>query len=351
MPNLYRRGLGSNTYRPALFLQERHAFCARLLALRHKLSAKCGVDIYIKALRSTIPLLAGLVAGCSLQDRTVDIGRTVGAIYTSQVLQNLYTLADDPQALPSNYSISKGSIQTGHSINPGLTVPLGNSVTRGVNGAGITEVAGAYNALGLQYTEGLTQSWDIVPAKDAGALRRLRAVYRYALGQIGSREMKGDFNDLEKFNSGTADNVKGFVKQCSGLYNADETKGNSGCVKIASLATPCQKDEKRDRETKIADHQNFVCLTKYNSFNDDFLHQRVILILEGPYDNGALVSLVLLSLEVQAEGEQRAGYKAKHAETLGDEDAKSEHQTIAGTGSPTAKAKPAGTAAITPQSR
>src|ERR1700691_4004247 len=75
------------------------------------------------------------LSGCSitaLHDRTVDIGRSVGDIYTSQVLENLYRIAYDRNAMPSHFGITKGTIKTQETVTPTLTVPLGSQVTRTV---------------------------------------------------------------------------------------------------------------------------------------------------------------------------------------------------------------------------
>jgi len=288
-------------------------------------------------------LLAGLVTGCSLQERTVDIGRSVGAIYTGQILENLYTLADDPRALPSIYSISKGSIQTNHSVNPGVTVPLGNTVTREATVGGVSEVVGAYNALTLQYTGSLVQSWDIVPAKDSSALRRLRAVYRFALGQIDESELSGEVKGLPPGSVGM-DMLLAVIEHCAD----PAAKRKGGCFKVASLQsmqTPCARKADEIVETTILADQSFVCVSKYNTFHDDFFHQRSILVLRDSYKHDVLPSLVLLSLELQAEGEREAAAKDKYAQTIADEDAKYEPREVAGAASLAAATKWAETAA------
>jgi hypothetical protein len=97
----------------------------------------------------SVLIAAFALTSCSLQDNTIDIGGRVGSIYTSQVLENLYSLFDDQSAMPSQFSISKGTIGNSASVTPGLTVPLGNQVTR-IGVGGVSQVVGSYNPLGLQ---------------------------------------------------------------------------------------------------------------------------------------------------------------------------------------------------------
>jgi len=130
-------------------------------------------------------LTAGLaLAGCSvphLQGETVNVGSSVGSIYTSQVLENLYDIAQDSNAIPSEFAISQGSIQTSNTITPGVSIPLGNTVTRTVASGGITQVVAPYNGLSLQGSEGWTQSWQISPQEDAQVLRSLHFIYGYVV--------------------------------------------------------------------------------------------------------------------------------------------------------------------------
>jgi hypothetical protein len=133
-------------------------------------------------------LIAGFaLAGCSvphLQGETVNVGSSVGSIDTSQVLESLYNLANDPNAVPSPFTFSQGTIQTTNSIAPGVSIPLGNQVTRTVASGGITQVVAPYNGLSLQGSEGWTQSWQINPVEDAQVLRTLHFIYSYVVGNI-----------------------------------------------------------------------------------------------------------------------------------------------------------------------
>ena len=69
-------------------------------------------------------VLAGLsLAACSVQqlkDNTLDIGGSVGSIYTSQIIGNLESLDRNLNAMPSLFSLSSGGIHTTNNINPSL---------------------------------------------------------------------------------------------------------------------------------------------------------------------------------------------------------------------------------------
>jgi hypothetical protein len=62
------------------------------------------------------------------------------SFYSSQVLENLCNLAYDRNTMPSHFLFSKGTIHTSDSITPGVTIPLGNQVTRTVAVGGVSQV-------------------------------------------------------------------------------------------------------------------------------------------------------------------------------------------------------------------
>src|SRR4051794_20667177 len=78
---------------------------------------------WYKQLSCATLLFLGMVTlgGCSttqLKDQTVGVGRTIGSIYTSQVLENLHSMIQNKNAVPSHFSMKSGSIYTGNAVKP-----------------------------------------------------------------------------------------------------------------------------------------------------------------------------------------------------------------------------------------
>jgi hypothetical protein len=129
--------------------------------------------------------LAFALAGCAhtqLNSNTLDVASTIESLYREQTLTNLSRLIDDPNTIPSQVDISGGSIQTQDSITPSLNLPLGNQVMRNGTTLVVQTIQENVRALMLGVSGQWSQSWSITPVTDANALRRLRAVYRYAIG-------------------------------------------------------------------------------------------------------------------------------------------------------------------------
>lgn len=130
------------------------------------------------------------VSGCAssqLNYNTLDLATSVGNIQTQQVLYNLSLILDDPAAIPTHVSLSDGTASTNNSIQPGVSSPLAQSIAQTTATAGIanqlqntlshTGMSASISAQNLY-----SQSWDYTPVTDGDELRRLRALYKYALG-------------------------------------------------------------------------------------------------------------------------------------------------------------------------
>ena len=267
-------------------------------------------------------LLAGLiVAGCSVQqlhDNTIDIGGSVGSIYTAQVLENINALANDLNAMPSHYSISSGQIFSKNSVSPTLSVPLGNTVTRTVVTNGVSQIVSPYNSLQLGASEEWTQTWNITPERNADELRVLRSAYLFVLGEFNSDEFKVSLNHpttfrniantdkLEKDKTTTstqttstrllADSslVESIINKC---LNAPENK----CFKILKNSTCSQSTEPgTDQQEWTVDHnKTWICLGRYGSSYSRLFQKKEMVVYPDAYKAGILFDLVLLSLQLQ----------------------------------------------------
>jgi hypothetical protein len=133
-----------------------------------------------------------LVSGCAstqLNHNTLELATSVGNIQTQQVLYNLSLILDDPAAIPTHVTLSDGSASTNNSIQPDISSPLAQSIAQTTATAGIanqlqstlshTGMSASISAQNLY-----SQSWDYTPVTDGDELRRLRALYKYALGTL-----------------------------------------------------------------------------------------------------------------------------------------------------------------------
>jgi hypothetical protein len=139
-----------------------------------------------------------LSSGCSstqLNHNTLDLASTVGDLQTKQVLYNLSLFIDNSGAIPTHIDLSSGAASTTDSVTPTVTAPLGigtqalNSATRTVSNAP-SSVAQLQNTrtiaapgLSVAASDLWTQNWNYQPVIDGDELRRLQALYKFALGQ------------------------------------------------------------------------------------------------------------------------------------------------------------------------
>jgi hypothetical protein len=243
-------------------------------------------------------MLGLVVAGCSmtqLRERTVDVGQSVGSIYTSQVLENLYSLAYDRVTIPSLFVVSKGIIHTSDSITPSVSFPLGNQVTRTVASGGITQVVGTYNGIGLQGTETVEQSWEITPQNNALALDRLRAVYLYVLTPGDKTNVPPPGQHSASFDT--------IVKECR----------DDACFRVKGDQDSCVPPP----SPKDLGPKSWICLGKYQG-NLRLATQRQMMITKEAYERDILLKLVLYSLQAQVDAEPEHTTQVKAAEKRGE---------------------------------
>jgi hypothetical protein len=145
----------------------------------------------------TFCALGVLLSGCAstqLNNNTLDLASTVGNLQTEQVLNNLSLFFDNPASLPAHIDLSAGTASTTYSVNPTVTTPLSAATTvldqtvRTISGAPSTAIQHQASSTRAGFAGSVTasdawsQSWSYQPIIDGDELRRLRALYAYALG-------------------------------------------------------------------------------------------------------------------------------------------------------------------------
>ena len=239
------------------------------------------------------------LTGCAitqLQGRTVDIGASVGSLYTSQVLENIHRFAEDREVVPSLFVITKGTIHTLNSITPGVAIPLGNQVTRTVAVGGVSQIVGSYNGLTLQGQESWDQGWDIVPKQDTVALRRLRALYLYVLGRLCEKSAtnKACWEQVtQDLGPDAKDPFVGLMLQeCQRAGD-----GERGCFRLRIKGKPeCVRPSVSDFRV-----QQWVCLGIYQDIREKLTFDHEMTIWGPAFQRDVLFNLVLYSLKVQSQ--------------------------------------------------
>jgi hypothetical protein len=137
-----------------------------------------------------------LLAGCAstqLNYNTLDLGSSSDDLITKQVLLNLSNFIESDLAIPAQIEIASGSASTTLSITPQFTDPLSKAIQATETVATTVAAAVSTTKTGQELTtkaakqallsgsDGWTQGWTFTPIEDPFQLRRLRAVYRYAL--------------------------------------------------------------------------------------------------------------------------------------------------------------------------
>jgi hypothetical protein len=171
----------------------------------------------------TLACVLGLVCGCAssqLNYNTLELASTVANLQTSQVLTNLSLFMDNPAALPAHVDLSAGTASTTYSINPTITTPLSaasstlnqvvDTVSKTPSTASEWQRTGSLAGASASATasDAWAQSWSYEPIIDGDELRRLRALYAYALGAIPDDIFKYDYPLVRKSQTLTYQGVK-----------------------------------------------------------------------------------------------------------------------------------------------
>ena len=129
--------------------------------------------------RLVAALSAGLLlAGCAsqqLNSNALDLAATVGYLQSEQVLSNLALFIANPDAIPAQVALSSGIVQVNNTLNPTWTYPY-DFLKTAANALGTSA-----RDLHLGYTNQWVENWNLAPVSDSEDLKRLRALYRYAV--------------------------------------------------------------------------------------------------------------------------------------------------------------------------
>ena len=124
---------------------------------------------------ASVCVVSGLLAGCAgptglqLRADTEEMGPSFGYLQQRQILENVSRMIDNPWAMPGHIEVSSGNLQVQDQATFAWTLPF-----TGLMGHGLREVDPS-----LQSQE--QHSFIISPVTDGDDLRRLHAVYRYAI--------------------------------------------------------------------------------------------------------------------------------------------------------------------------
>ncbi|HEY4406557.1 MAG TPA: hypothetical protein VGN55_18080 [Xanthobacteraceae bacterium] len=153
------------------------------------------------------------VYGCAssqLNTNTLDLASTVGDLQTRQILFNLSLVLDNPGAIPTHVDLSGGNASTTNSITPTAGSPLNDAigsvgqVTKTVANTVTTATQSqstasrASGTVGISASDAWSQSWSYNPVIDGDELRRLRSLYRYALGQFDNEDLVDEYPLVQK---------------------------------------------------------------------------------------------------------------------------------------------------------
>jgi hypothetical protein len=135
-----------------------------------------------------LPLLTAC-ASSQLNYNTLDLASTTDGLLTRQVLYNFSIFLDSPVAVPAQMVISSGTATTSNSVTPSLNAPLNAGVTTTATlmraatatTTNTSTLQTGSSTFGLSATDSWNQSWGYAPITDPDRLKRLQALYRYAV--------------------------------------------------------------------------------------------------------------------------------------------------------------------------
>jgi hypothetical protein len=123
-------------------------------------------------------LLLGGCAGQFLNENTLMMSPSIGTVEERQVLVNLAKFVSNPWAIPGHVELANGQIQITNQLGVNLKFPY----TKVVNGAGAvtSKTIGSEADVNPAQTQD-QESYNLLPVTDSEDLRRLRALYHYAV--------------------------------------------------------------------------------------------------------------------------------------------------------------------------
>jgi hypothetical protein len=115
-------------------------------------------------------------AGGMLNEATEHLGPSVGSLEEKQVLQNIGRFVDNPWAIPGHVELFNGQVQITNMV--GVNAKLPYSKVRTATSA-TTTLGNEYDLTPAQTQD--QESYNLLPVTDSDDLRRLRALYQYAV--------------------------------------------------------------------------------------------------------------------------------------------------------------------------
>jgi len=141
----------------------------------------------------TVPVtvMAFATVGCTAQlsSNTLDMQASYKGLLTKQIFYNLGEAIEEKQHFfPSQVLITQGTSQTVNTVTPTVSIPLpASTITNTIAAAAATTVTNASvtawgNAiLGVSFADASQLAWGLNPQNDPDELRRLRALYLFAV--------------------------------------------------------------------------------------------------------------------------------------------------------------------------
>jgi hypothetical protein len=123
--------------------------------------------------------LAASLGGCAgpiLNQNTEYLGSTIGALEERQVLKNLSRFVENPWAMPGHVELANGQIQETNQLGINLKYPYTHTAAP----SGVTLASGSEFDVNPAQTQD-QESYSLLPVTDPDDLRRLRAIYHYAV--------------------------------------------------------------------------------------------------------------------------------------------------------------------------
>jgi len=131
-------------------------------------------------LRFGFILVATALGGCAgpiLNEYTEYLGPTIGSLEEQQVLRNLARFVNNPWTIPGHVELASGQIQATNMLGVNLKYPYSKVIAP--SGAATTTIGNEFDVNPAQTQD--QESYTLLPVTDNEDLRRLRAIYHYAI--------------------------------------------------------------------------------------------------------------------------------------------------------------------------
>jgi hypothetical protein len=131
-----------------------------------------------------LTLIGVVIGGCAstqLNYNTLDLAASLDSLTTKQILFNLARTLEDPYAVPSEITVAAGTATTANSVSPTFSTPLSASTTASNTAFSVTHPNGTAS---VGASDQWQQGWTLDPITNPDEVRRLQALYRYAIGWI-----------------------------------------------------------------------------------------------------------------------------------------------------------------------